>query len=523
MSNANKSTIWEFLQSLGKTFMLPVALLAFSGILLGVGSSFSSSAVKTAIPLLDNNGLQYLFMWMTKIGLVAFIFLPVMFAVAIPLGLAREEKGVAGFAGFVGYAAFNLAINFFLTVAGVLDNPTARAAYSVKNIIGIESIDTGILGAVIVGVIVARLHQRYYTFKMPDALAFFGGARFVPIISAIVLGVVGVFIPYIWPYFAAGINSIGHIIEKAGVFGPMLFGTGERLLLPVGLHHILVALIRFTEAGGTMDVCGQTVSGALNIFYSELSCPTTTAFTPEVTAFLSQGKMPAFLGGLPGTALAMYHCARPENRSKIKALLISGVVACVIGGITEPLEFLFLFVAPVLYLIHAILTGIGFMLMGMLNVTIGNTDGNLIDFLVFGVLQGTATKWYLVPLVAGIWFAVYYGVFKFAITRFNLKTPGREVDNTAVDEELQAVFVNESGKGAAVLAALGGKENITSLDNCITRLRLSVNDMNLVDDAKLKALGALGVVKLDKHSLQVVIGTQVHLVKNEMQAIISAS
>lgn len=523
MSNANKSTIWEFLQSLGKTFMLPVALLAFSGILLGVGSSFSSSAVKTAIPLLDNNGLQYLFMWMTKIGLVAFIFLPVMFAVAIPLGLAREEKGVAGFAGFVGYAAFNLAINFFLTVAGVLDNPTARAAYSVKNIIGIESIDTGILGAVIVGVIVARLHQRYYTFKMPDALAFFGGARFVPIISAIVLGVVGVFIPYIWPYFAAGINSIGHIIEKAGVFGPMLFGTGERLLLPVGLHHILVALIRFTEAGGTMDVCGQTVSGALNIFYSELSCPTTTAFTPEVTAFLSQGKMPAFLGGLPGAALAMYHCARPENRSKIKALLISGVVACVIGGITEPLEFLFLFVAPVLYLIHAILTGIGFMLMGMLNVTIGNTDGNLIDFLVFGVLQGTATKWYLVPLVAGIWFAVYYGVFKFAITRFNLKTPGREVDNAAVDQELQAVFVNESGKGAAVLAALGGKENITSLDNCITRLRLSVNDMNLVDDAKLKALGALGVVKLDKHSLQVVIGTQVHLVKNEMQAIISAS
>lgn len=523
MSNANKSTIWEFLQSLGKTFMLPVALLAFSGILLGIGSSLSSSAVKEALPLLDNTLLQYLFMWMTKIGLVAFIYLPVMFAIAIPLGLAREEKGVAGFAGFVGYAAFNLAINFFLTVAGVLDDPTARAAYGVKNIIGIESIDTGILGAVIVGVIVARLHQRYYTFKMPDALAFFGGARFVPIISAIVLGVVGVFIPYVWPYFAAGINSIGHVIEKAGVFGPMLFGTGERLLLPVGLHHILVALVRFTEAGGTMDVCGQTVSGALNIFYSELSCPNTTAFTPEVTAFLSQGKMPAFLGGLPGAALAMYHCSRPENRSKIKALLISGVVACVIGGITEPLEFLFLFVAPVLYLIHAILTGVGFMLMGMLGVTIGNTDGNLIDFLVFGVLQGTATKWYLVPVVAGIWFAVYYGVFKFAITRFNLKTPGREVDNTGADKELQAVFANESGKGAAVLAALGGKENITALDNCITRLRLSVNDMSLVDDAKLKALGALGVVKLDKHNLQVVIGTQVHLVKNEMQAIMSAS
>ncbi len=522
MPNSNKTTMWEFLQSLGKTFMLPVALLALSGILLGVGSSLSSSAIKEAMPFLDNTVLQYLFMWMTKIGLVAFIYLPVMFAIAIPLGLAREEKGVAAFSGFVGYAAFNLAINFFLTVAGVLGDETQRAAYGVKSIIGIESIDTGILGAVMVGIIVAKLHQRYYTFKMPDALVFFGGARFVPIISSVVLGIVGVGIPFIWPYFASGINGIGYAISGAGDFGPMLFGTGERLLLPVGLHHILVALIRFTEAGGTMEVCGQSVSGALNIFYSELSCSDTTSFTPEVTAFLSQGKMPTFLGGLPGAALAMYHCARPENRSKVKALLISGVVACVVGGITEPIEFLFLFVAPLLYFIHAILTGIGFMIMGMLDVTIGNTDGNIIDFLVFGIMQGTATKWYLVPLVAGIWFAVYYFVFKFAIIKFNLKTPGREADNAEVEKELQATFVDESGKGAAVLAALGGKENIVSLDNCITRLRLSVNDMTLVDDAKLKANGALGVVKLDDHNLQVVIGTQVHIVKNEMQAIMSA-
>ncbi|MEZ8026466.1 maltose/glucose-specific PTS transporter subunit IIBC [Enterovibrio norvegicus] len=520
---ATKSTMWEFLQSLGKTFMLPVALLAFSGILLGVGSSLTSSAIREAIPFLDNTLLQYLFMWMTKIGLVAFIYLPVMFAIAIPLGLAREEKGVAAFAGFVGYAAFNLAINFYLTVANVLGDPAASKAYGVKSIIGIESIDTGILGAVLVGIIVAKLHIRFYKFKMPDAFAFFGGARFVPIISAITLGVVGVLIPFVWPYFAAGINGIGNLIASAGAFGPMLFGTGERLLLPIGLHHILVALVRFTEAGGTMAVCGETVSGALNIFYSELACAETNGFTPEVTAFLSQGKMPAFLGGLPGAALAMYHCAKPENRSKIKALLISGVVACVVGGITEPLEFLFLFVAPALYFIHAILTGLGFMVMGLLDVTIGNTDGNIIDFLVFGVLQGTATKWYLVPVVAAAWFAVYYGVFKFAILKFNLKTPGREVDTAEVDSELEAAFINESGKGAAILKALGGKDNITSLDNCITRLRLTVDNMDLVDADKLKAYGALGVVKLDAHSLQVVIGTQVHLVKNEMQALMTAT
>lgn len=513
-----KTTIWEFLQSLGKTFMLPVALLAFSGILLGVGSSLSSNAIREALPFLDQMPLQYLFMWMTKIGLVAFIYLPVMFAIAIPLGLAREEKGVAAFSGFVGFAAFNLAINFFLSVNGILSDDAARLAYGVKNIIGIESIDTGILGAVMVGIIVGKLHQRFYTIKMPDAFAFFGGPRFVPIISCIALGVFGVFIPVIWPYFAAGINGIGNLISGAGVFGPMLFGTGERLLLPIGLHHILVALIRFTEAGGSLAVCGETVAGALNIYYAELACVDTTGFDPEVTAFLSQGKMPAFLGGLPGAALAMYHCAKIENRHKIKALLVSGVVACVVGGITEPLEFLFLFVAPALYLIHAILTGVGFMVMGMLDVTIGNTDGNIIDFLVFGILQGTATKWYLVPVVSGLWFVIYYGVFKFTILKFNLMTPGREIDM----DELAPEFTGDLTKGAAILAALGGKENISSLDNCITRLRLSVQNMDNVDADKLKAYGALGVIKLDAHNLQVVIGTQVHLVKNEMEALINA-
>ncbi|MDN3680098.1 maltose/glucose-specific PTS transporter subunit IIBC [Vibrio tapetis subsp. quintayensis] len=517
----NKTTLWEFFQSLGKTFMLPVALLAFSGILLGVGSSFSSAAVKETIPLLDNMPMQLLFMWMTKIGLVAFIYLPVMFAIAIPLGLAREEKGVAAFAGFVGYAALNLSINFYLSVAGVLGNAEQEAAYGVKSIIGIDSIDTGILGAVIVGIIVAKLHLRFYTYKMPDALAFFGGARFVPIITTVVLGVVGLAVPLVWPFFAAGINAIGTAISHAGPFGPFMFGAGERLLLPVGLHHILVALIRFTEAGGTLDVCGDTVSGALNIFYAEVACTSVDGFSPSATAFLSQGKMPTFLGGLPGAALAMYHCARPENRGKIKALLISGVVACTVGGITEPLEFLFLFIAPALYLIHAVLTGLGFMVMGLLDVTVGNTDGNIIDFFIFGVLQGTATKWYLIPLVAAIWFAVYYSVFRFAILHFNLKTPGREVENA--EEAISNAGEKVTGyKGDIILEALGGPANIVSLDNCITRLRLSVEDMSLVDDARLKANGALGVVKLDDHNLQVVIGPQVHMVKNEMQSLMPA-
>ncbi len=331
------------------------------------------------------------------------------------------------------------------------------------------------------------------------------------------MGLVGLVVPLIWPFFAMGINGLGHIINSAGDFGPMLFGTGERLLLPFGLQHILVALIRFTDAGGTMDVCGHTVSGALTIFQAQLSCPETHGFSESATRFLSQGKMPAFLGGLPGAALAMYHCARPENRHKIKGLLISGVIACVVGGTTEPLEFLFLFVAPLLYLIHALLTGLGFTMMAVLGVTIGNTDGNVIDFVVFGILHGLSTKWYMVPVVAAVWFVAYYAIFRFAITRWNIKTPGRDIETANVQEKLQAGVPGKSGYNVpAILAALGGADNIVSLDNCITRLRLSVKDMSVVDTAALKANRAIGVVQLNQHNLQVVIGPQVQSVKDEM-------
>lgn len=520
VSNAQKITLWEFFQNLGKTFMLPVALLSFCGIMMGIGSSLSSHDVVTLLPALNHPLLQNIFMWMSKTGSVAFRFLPVMFCIAIPLGLARENKGVAAFAGFVGFTVMNLAVNFWLTIKGIL--PTTDAAIlkanNIQSILGIESIDTGILGAVIAGVIVFLLHERFNAIRLPDALAFFGGTRFVPIITTVVMGLVGLVIPYIWPVFAAGISGLGHIINTAGDFGPMIFGTGERLLLPFGLHHILVALIRFTEAGGTLDVCGHQVSGALTIFQAQLSCPGNQGFAESATRFLSQGKMPAFLGGLPGAALAMYHCARPENRHKIKGLLISGVVACVIGGTTEPLEFLFLFVSPVLYVVHALLTGLGFTTMAVLGVTIGNTDGNLIDFIVFGVLHGLATKWYMVPVVAALWFVVYYAIFRFAIQRFNIRTPGRDVETTTSKAESSGAGL--SGKSGynvpAMLAALGGCDNIVTLDNCITRLRMTVKDMSLVDSEALKSLRAIGVVQLNQHSLQVVIGPQVQSVKDEM-------
>lgn len=512
-----KFSFWEFFQGIGKTFMLPVALLAFMGLILGIGSSFSSPSTIEILPFLDQPWLQVIFRFMSTVGGFAFTYLPLLFAMAIPLGLARNEKGVAAFSGFVGYVVMNLSIHFYLTETGKLADPEHLREAGQGMVLGMQSIEMGVLGGIIVGIIVYLLHSKFYTIQLPDAFAFFGGARFIPIITSLVMAIIGIIVPVIWPIFALGINSVGFAIQKSGIFGPFLFGAGERLLLPFGLHHILVSMIRFTEAGGTQIVDGHSVSGALNIFYAQLQSG--SPISPAATAFLSQGKMPTFMFGLPAAALAMYRTALPQNRHKIKGLLISGVIATFVTGITEPIEFLFLFIAPVLYGFHVIMTGLGFMLMALLQVVIGNTDGGVLDFLIFGILQGTYTKWYFVLLVGALWFVVYYVVFKFAIQKFNLKTPGRELVTEDVSEKERTYKKKGNYNGPLILDALGGPKNIVSLDNCITRLRLVVDDMTIVSEQELKNQGAIGVIKLDANNLQVIIGTQVATVKNELESL----
>ena len=529
---------WEFLQGLGKTFMLPVALMAFCGIMLGVGSSLGSATVQKELPFLAGGPLPVIWHWMTNTGLVAFTFMPVLFAMAIPLGLVRQDKGVAAFSGFVGYAAMNLAINFLLDARNVdVTDKSQIARYAIRDVLGIPSMDTGLLGAIAVGMIVTYLHNHFRTIQMPDALAYFGGTRFVPIISALVMSVVGVIVPFIWPTINGWIGDLGQLIASAGLLGPSFLRTGEALLRPVGLHHILVTMFVFTKAGGDANVCGIDVEGALNIYYAQLECGLEQPISEQVrhaTNFLSQSKMPVYLGGLPGAALAMYHTARARMRSEIKALLVSGVVACVVGGITEPLEFLFLFIAPWLYVIHAVLIGLGALAAAALGVFIGNIDGNVIDLVVFGVMQGTQTRWYIIVLLSVIWFAVYYVLFRWVITRFNLATPGR--DQVVADEGESSLVDAAPMAGAApvrlvagkydpvaILAALGGAENVQSLDNCITRLRMVVSDASLLDEARLKKLGAVGVIKLDDHNVQVVIGTQVQAVKDALSEMIPST
>lgn len=521
MSKGKKRiALGEFFQELGKTFMLPVALMAFMGLLLGLGSSFSSPTTIDAFPFLGNSILQVVFKYMSAIGGFAFNNLAVMFAMAIPLGLAKKEKGVAAFSGFVGYMVMNLAINFYLGLTNQLADADAMQKAGQSLVLGVQTIEMGVLGGIITGIIVYNLNKKYCTIQLPDSFAFFGGARFVPIITSLVMAVVGIILPIIWPVFAFLINGVGALIHGAGPFGPMLFFSGERLLLPFGLHHILVATIRFTQAGGTMLIDGHQVSGALNIFYSELQ--NHLPISHSATQFLSQGKMPTFMFGLPGAALAMYHTAKPENRAKIKGLLISGFIATFITGITEPIEFLFLFISPFLWLFHVFMTGFGALVVSLLGVNIGNTDGGVLDFLIFGVMQGTQTKWYLIPIVGIFWFLAYYFTFKKFILWRDLKTPGRKV---ATEPEYTDAEIRTSGNAGGydipgILKALGGKSNIVTLDNCITRLRLIVKDGSIINDEELQKLGALGVVHLDDTSVQVIIGTKVTTVRNGLDALL---
>ncbi|MGX7109477.1 maltose/glucose-specific PTS transporter subunit IIBC [Facklamia miroungae] len=520
MSNHNKTgRMMEFLQGLGRTFMLPVALLAFMGLLLGLGSAFTSQATIETLPFLDNNLLQVLFRFITTIGAFAFSYLPLLFAIAIPLGLAREEKGIAAFSGVVGYIIMNISINFYLGETASLANSEMMSEAGQGMILGIQSLQMGVLGGIISGIIVWRLHTKFYKTKLPDAFAFFSGTRFVPIITSLVMAIVGLILPIFWPFFASFIQGIGKVIGSAGVFGPFLFGASERLLLPFGLHHILVAMIRFTDAGGTQIINGETISGALNIFFAQLESG--LQISGEATAFLSQGKMPTFMFGLPGAALAMYHTALPENRNRVKGLLISGVVATAITGITEPLEFLFLFISPLLWIFHVIMTGAGFLAMSVLGVVIGNTDGSLFDFIIFGVLQGTQTRWWMVIFVGLIWFAIYYFFFKMIILKKDLATPGRRSPRVKgtnyTTEELNYESNNLDYNVKEMIHSLGGSENINSISNCVTRLRLSVKNSENVDSQKLEDLGALGVIKLDNNNVQVIIGTHVESLRQDIE------
>ena len=527
------SAFFSILQRVGRAFMLPIALLPIAGLLLGIGSSFTNAATLEAYNLIGFMGpgtvIYSIFSVLASVGTVIFDNLPLLFAMGVALGMAEQEKGTATLSAAIAFFVMHKTINALLTISGLLENGTLQEG-AVANVVGSESLQMGVFGGIIVGLGVAALHNRFYKIRLPNIISFFGGTRFVPIISTLVYILVGVLMFFVWPYIQSGIYALGDLVLRSGYAGTLIYGFIERILIPFGLHHVFYLPFWQTGVGGSALIDGVMIYGAQNIFFAELASPATTVFSVEATRFMS-GKFPLMIFGLPGAALAMYTCAKDSKKKVAGSLLLSAALTSMLTGITEPLEFTFLFVAPILYVIHSILAGLSYMLMHLLNVGVGMTfSGGLIDLTLFGILQGNAkTNWIMIPIVGIFYFIVYFFLFRFMIRRMNYKTPGREDDDADVKLYTRADYnAKKAGDGTAkadvgkhetsamILDGLGGKDNIVNLDCCATRLRVTVKNAETVNEALLKQSGAAGVIRKGG-GVQVIYGPQVSVIKSELE------
>ena len=524
-----KDKIFGVLQRVGRSFMLPIALLPVAGLLLGIGSSFTNETMLAAYGLnsvIHPGTLIYTILdVMSQTGSAVFNNLALLFAMGVAIGMARKEKEVAALSGAVAYIIMNTAIQAMINAAGGVE---AMPANSTTTMLGITTLQMGVFGGIVVGLGVAALHNKFYKIELPQVLAFFGGTRFVPIISSIVYLVVGIAMFYIWPVVQSGIAALGALVLASGYAGTFIYGLLERALIPFGLHHVFYMPFWQTAVGGTAIIDGVTVTGAQNIFFAELASKSTTVFSVSATRFMA-GKFPFMMFGLPGAALAMYQCAKPEKKKAAGGLLLSAALTAFLTGITEPLEFTFIFVALPMYAVHCVLAGLSFMLMHILNVGVGMTfSGGLIDLVLFGVMQGNAkTHWVWVVVVGAVYFVLYYIIFRFMISKFDYKTPGRDDAEevklyTRADVNARSAASGSNAPAgddpvsALIVEGLGGTDNLSDVDCCATRLRCTVKDAALVKQDVLKASGASGVI-CKGNGVQVVYGPKVAVIKAKLE------
>lgn len=515
---------FKLLQKLGKSFMLPIAILPAAGLLLGIGGALSNPATIAAYPGLDNKILQGVFIVMAQAGTAVFANLAMLLSIGLCIGLAKRDKGTAALAGIVGYLVMVATIKGLIMVF----YPEAEDM----------TIDTGVVGSLVIGGVAVWLHNRYHAIRLPQVLGFFGGARFVPIVTSFAAIFVGAAFFLVWPTFQQWLIQAGNHIASLGVFGTFLYGLVMRLAGAVGLHHIIYPMFWYTELGGTEVVNGESVVGAQKIFFAQIADPNHTGLYTHGTRFFA-GRFDTMIFGLPGAALAMYHCVPKVRRKRYLGLFLGVAMTSIITGITEPLEYMFLFVAPELYVVHCFYDGLSFLVADLLNVRIGNTfSGGLIDFTLFGVLQGNAaTNWVRVIPVGVVWFALYYFTFRTWIKVRDVMTPGRGEDAESPGADISSTMREPAsvpasvpaatgaagaGPGLAasgddkrhamelnaqdIITALGGPDNIEDVDACITRLRVSVVDPGKVDkDAFTQRLGATAVFSV-QGGLQAVYG-----------------
>lgn len=522
-----KDKIFGVLQRVGRSFMLPIAILPVAGLLLGIGGSFTNETTLKTYGLENIMGsgtvFHAIFQVMNDAGNIVFANLPILFAIGVAIGMAKKEKEVAALSSVIAFFIMHASISALITINGGTE---AMLQGAVADVCGITSLQMGVFGGIIVGLGTAALHNRFYKIELPQVLSFFGGTRFVPIISALVYTLVGILMFFVWPIVQSGINAVGEVVLNSGYAGTWVYGFMERLLIPFGLHHVFYIPFWQTAVGGTMEVGGKLIEGAQNIFFAQLADPTVKEFAVSATRFMS-GKFPLMIFGLPGAALAMYRTAKPEKRKLVSGLLLSAAITSMITGITEPLEFTFLFVAPLLYGIHCVFAGLAYALMHFFGVGVGMTfSGGLIDLFLFGILQGNSkTHWIWVVIVGIFYFIVYYFLFSFLIKKLNLRTPGRfdedEVklygrsDMEAKKQTDGNVFVVDE-LSSGICEGLGGKENISDVDCCATRLRITVHDATLVNDSRLRLTGASGVVHKG-NGVQIIYGPKVSVIKSNFE------
>ncbi|MBE6469162.1 MAG: PTS glucose transporter subunit IIB [Coriobacteriaceae bacterium] len=493
--------MFKLLQKVGKAFMLPIAILPAAGLLLGIGGAFSSAATIAAYPMLDVDWLQAVFKVMNAAGSIIFANLPMLLCVGLCIGLARRDKGVAALAGVVGYLVMTTTSTTLLSIF----NPDGAA------------IDTGVVGALVIGLVAVNLHNRFHNIQLPQVLGFFGGSRFVPIVTSVAGIAIGAVFYLIWPPFQQLLVAAGNAIAAAGVIGSFFYGFLMRLCGAIGLHHMIYPMFWYTELGGTAVIAGEQVVGAQNIFFAQLADASHTGLFTEGTRFFA-GRFSTMMFGLPAAALAMYHCVPKERRSKFAGLFLGVAATSFLTGITEPLEYMFLFVCPPLYVLHAFFDGLSFLVADLLQIRIGNTfSGGFIDFFLFGIMQGNEkTNWLLQIPFGAAWACLYYFTWRFLITKFNIMTPGRD-DEAAAPASAPQKSAGEKGELAedakVIITALGGPENIEDVDACITRLRVSVHDTNKVDRDLFMKLGAAGVLDVDG-GIQAVFGAKAILYKS---------
>lgn len=501
------------IQTFGRSLLLPIAVLAPVGMVMGISSALGQNYMIEKLPFLGNAGFKAVLSSLGLISSVVFQNIPLLFAMGVAYGMSKKEKGIAVFASVIAYLTLLISMHVHLKLTGQLAQGDL-ALVGQGMVLGVQTLKIEAVGGIIAGLLAAKVTDRYYRLQLPLAFAFFSGKKSVAILAIAFAIPIGLIIPFIWDLFTAGMKSISTILMAPNI-GAGIYMTLNRLLIPFGLHHVLSSTVRFTEAGGTYLIDGQTYVGilpAINKILFELgpNHPAWDQYMPTLTSYLASTQMLTTLFRVPAIGLAMYHMAYFKNKKFAKGMILTVVLTAVLGNITEPLEISFLFIAPKLFIVYALLCGLMAIPLQLLDISVGYIRGTIFDFGIFGLMY-EHTRWLNLILLGIANFVVFYFVFRYAIGKFDIKTPGREAD--IADSTL--LNNKEYDKVAElVIEGLGGKANIKRVENCVSRLRIDLNDQKKLDMTILKDAGSMGTFIPSSNHIHVVFGPHVEFVRN---------